>query len=158
MVDKIKVYIGASYKRRLEAAQLAEDLSPMMKIVSTWHRDDLEPTDRTGVECCNRAIRDFNQIILSQLVIIFIGDNLTGGGRHTELGIALGVRRQIMIIGDYDSNPFELIPYIRRFDCAWDLIKEFRSIHGLIEAKTKWREDQENRDVVLRGDQDVENL
>lgn len=138
----IKVYICASFPRRKEAQMLALKLSPIMEIVSTWHRDDLEAVPRDGAECLQRVIRDFNQVRKSTLVIVFIGDDLSGGGRHTELGLALGMRKGILLIGEYDSNPFELIPYLRHFKTANDLVEEFLALREDIEADYKWRDDQ----------------
>jgi len=115
-----------------------------MEIVSTWHRDDLTVAPRVvgNPEILHRAMRDFAQLRKSQLIIIFIGDELTGGGRHTELGLALGMRKSIMLVGDYDSNPFELIPYLRIFKTADELVEEFTNLREDIEADFKWRDEQ----------------
>jgi len=120
----IKVYIGASFPRQKEAQLLALRLSPIVEIVSTWHRDDLKAVPRDGEECFHRVMRDLSQVKDSDLVIIFIGDELTGGGRHTELGIAIGMGKNIAIIGEYDSNPFELLPYLHPFSSADSFVKE----------------------------------
>jgi len=141
---KVKVYICSSFPRRKEAQMLALKLSPIMEIVSTWHRDDLHAVPRTpnNPEILKRVMRDFTQLRRSQLVIMFIGDTLTGGGRHTELGLALGMRKSIMLIGDYDSNPFELIPYLRIFKTADELVEEFMKLREDIEADFNWRDEQ----------------
>lgn len=141
---KVKVYICSSFPRRKEAQILALKLCPIMEIVSTWHRDDLHAVPRTNnPEILGRAVRDFTQLRKSQLVIVFIGDTLTGGGRHTELGLALGMRKSIVLVGDYDSNPFELIPYLRIFKTADELVEEFKNLREDIEADFNWRKEQE---------------
>lgn len=141
---KVKVYICSSFPRRKEAQMLALKLSPIMEIVSTWHRDDFSVAPRVpnDPEILGRVMRDFTQLRKSQLVIIFIGDNLTGGGRHSELGLALGMRKDIVLIGLYDSNPFELIPYLRRYDTADELVAEFEKLRENIESDFNWREEQ----------------
>lgn len=147
---KVKVYICSSFPRRKEAQTLALRLSPIMEIVSTWHRDDLTVAPRVpnSPEILQRTMRDFTQLRRSQLVIVFIGDNLTGGGRHTELGLALGMRKDIILIGLYDPNPFELIPYLRRYDTADDLVKEFTNLREDIEADFKWRKEQAELNIA----------
>lgn len=141
---KVKVYICSSFPRRKEAQMLALKLSPIMEIVSTWHRDDLKSVPRipNNPEILNRVMRDFTQLRRSQLVIIFIGDNLTGGGRHTELGLALGMRKDIVLIGDCDSNPFELIPFLRSYRTTSHFIEEFKALREDIEADFEWRKEQ----------------
>jgi len=141
---KVKVYICSSFPRRKEAQMLALKLSPIMEIVSTWHRDDLTVAPRVpnNPEILQRTMRDFTQLRRSQLVIVFIGDNLSGGGRHTELGLALGMRKDIMLIGLYDPNPFELIPYLRHYDTAEGLVDELKVLRESIEADFKWRDEQ----------------
>jgi len=127
---KIKTYICSSFPRRKEAQMLALKLSSIMEIISSWHKDDLHAVPRTNnPEVLHRVMRDFDQIKKSNLVIIFIGDGLSGGGRHTELGLALGMKKSIMLIGDYGSNPFELIPYLRIFKTADELVKEVTNLH-----------------------------
>jgi len=138
----VKIYIAASFPRRKEAQLLALRFLPIMEIVSTWHRDDLASVPRDGEECFHRVMRDVKQIRKSDLVIVFIGDNLTGGGRHTELGIAIGMGKNIILIGEYDSNPFELIPHLRVYESAEILVKEFMVSRGDIEAEYKWRAKQ----------------
>ena len=122
----------------------------MMDIVSTWHRDDLHAVPRTpnNPEILERVMRDFMQLRKSQLVIIFVGDELTGGGRHTELGLALGMIKNIVLIGDYDSNPFELIPYLRIFKTADELVEEFKVLREDIEAEFKWCEEQAELNIA----------
>lgn len=127
VAEMTKVYIGASYPRRKEAQMLALKLSPIMEIVSTWHRDDLKSVPRDGEECQQRVIRDIPQIGEAQLVVIFIGDELSGGGRHTELGIAIGMKKDIILIGDFNSNPFELLPSIRVYESVDNLVEEMFS-------------------------------
>lgn len=142
-MDKVKVYICSSFPRRKEAQMLALKLSPIMEIVSTWHRDDKQAVPRHSEECLLRVIRDFSQVRKSNLVIVFIGDDLSGGGRHTELGLALGMRKKILLIGEYDFNPFELIPYLRVYKSADDLIKELFTLREDIETDFNWRKEQE---------------
>lgn len=142
-MDKVKVYICSSFPRRKEAQILALRLSPIMEIISTWHRDDTKAVPRNGEACLHRVMRDFAQVRKSNLVIIFIGDNLTGGGRHTELGLALGMRKDVLLIGEYDTNPFECIPFIRVYKSADNLVERFFALREDIEADYKWRKEQE---------------
>ena len=115
-----KLYIAASFEMREKCVKLIEQLPKKTIVVSTWHRDDytIDRKIRVGnlgsiVE--QRILRDYDQIAKADLIVIFIGDNLSGGGRHTELGIALGMKKRIALIGEYDHNPFERMPCIRLY-------------------------------------------
>lgn len=123
VTEMTKVYIGASFPRREEAQMLALKLSPILEIVSTWHRDDLKAVQRDSEESLQRVVRDGSQVKEAQFVIIFIGDDLSGGGRHTELGIAVGADKDIILIGDFDSNPFELLPSIQIYESTDKLVE-----------------------------------
>lgn len=140
----IKVYICASFPRREEAQALALRLTPLIEIVSTWHRDDTEAVPRTKRTkiIIQRVMRDFKQVRRSQLVIVFIGDQLTGGGRHTELGLALGMNKDVILVGEYDSNPFELIPHLRIYKTADELVEELCKCHENLKADYKWQIEQ----------------
>jgi len=142
-MEKVRVYICSSFPRRKEAQMLALKLSPIMEIVSTWHRDDLEAVPRNSEACLIRVMRDFSQVRKSNLVIVFIGDDLSGGGRHTELGLALGMRKDILLIGEYDFNPFELMPSVRVYKSVDNLVEELFALREDIKADYKWRKEQE---------------
>lgn len=126
---KTKIYIAASFKRRKECDDLTRRLPKKMQVISTWHHDDDEIDDRIrignlGSEVERRIVRDYDQIREADLIIIFIGDELSGGGRHTELGIALATKKDIALVGEYDRNPFERMPQVKRYKNVDEFLKD----------------------------------
>lgn len=123
----IKIYVAASFKRKEKCVELIEQLPENVQAISSWHHADSELDDRIrignlGPVVEERILRDYNQIKEADLIVIFVGDNLSGGGRHTELGIALGMKKSIAIIGEYDSNPFERMPGITLYKTTKEFI------------------------------------
>lgn len=97
MTPKI-IYIAASYPRKAEAQQLATVLFLRGHfIASRWHREGpkkdnpaLWPTD---------CLRDLVDLDACDVLLEITGDNLTRGGRHTEIGIALAAGKRTILAG-----------------------------------------------------------
>jgi len=124
-----KLYIAASFLMREKCIKLIKKLPPNIEVVSTWHRDDAKIDRRIrkgnlGSIVRKRIIRDYDQIKRSNLVVIFVGDYVTGGGRHTELGIAIGMNKKIALIGRYDHNPFERMPSIKLYNTISEFMED----------------------------------
>ena len=121
---KHKIYVGASYPRIEEAKALKIELEKLgYDIVSSWLLSDNEGYDTSSTEHLRMcAIRDFEEIeAANSFVCLTDGEEqLTHGGRHTELGIALALKKDIWLIGPRES-------VFHYHDCvlAWDNIKEF---------------------------------
>ncbi len=104
----MKIYIAASYPRQAEAIKLAYKLMKHRGdvITSGW----LEQEDKNANPCAegrtppvheqrNKAERDLGHIEIADVLIMITGDNLSGGGRRTEYGFALGLRKPVIIYG-----------------------------------------------------------
>jgi len=96
----MKIYVAASHTERDVAHHLRDQ---GYDVISTWDIDDKDycPDDPY------RAIRDLVQIQHCDLFICNIGDEKSGGGRHTELGYAMALGKVILLVGEYDNNIFE---------------------------------------------------
>jgi hypothetical protein len=136
-----KTYIGASFTRRIEAADLASFLrinhDNLFEVVSSWHDEDLTAIPRTSPECIRRAERDWNQITSADIAIFFIGDNQSGGGRHTEFGIALLNCAVVICIGDemQSSNPFELLPKVMHYKDVEDFLNRISILKDFLRLR-----------------------
>ena len=123
----MRIYIAASYPRKDEAIRLSTALSNKKNnIVSSWLfaneegysiNENKEDKIKRMRKC---AIRDLKEIKYCDMLVCFTGDNLTHGGRHTELGAALALGKRVVIIGKEESV-FHYHPYV----IAYKTIEEF---------------------------------
>lgn len=112
----INVYLSASYPRADEMNGCKSVLQEVgYTIVSTWHdsaRSEVGVTDVTIGElqsipehCKQFAIRDLDDLRRADVFFMFTGDEKSSGGRHTELGLAMGLDniKGIVIIGPREN-------------------------------------------------------
>ena len=122
MDNPMKIYVAASYLRKAEAEQIAARLTEKGHIItSKW----LEQTRafEGDVEGRNYAIRDFEEIAASDYVVCLTGDSLSSGGRHTEIGIAIGLNVRVFLVGPKESSVFHHHPCVDQVDTVEDLFK-----------------------------------
>ena len=119
----MKIYVAASFPRREEARKLGimlEDAGHeitsgwMMLINKSYFGDDWAGE----VE----ATRDLQDVRDCEVLVSFIGDELTHGGRHTELGIALALGRRIILIGEKEQV-FHYHPAVEVI-AGWEFVEE----------------------------------
>lgn len=141
---KLKIYLAARYSRRLELCGYREQLRAMGYTVdAVWlngeHQisDTGEPIGEHGEslveddDVCDRAATmrmkfaedDLANVQDCDLLIAFTEEPRSGGGRnrggrHVELGIAIGQGKRIMIVGPRE-NLFCWLPEIDQCDC-WE--------------------------------------
>ena len=128
-----KIYLAASYMRADEMRGCASVLQEVgYTVVSSWHANAAYRADATDVtleelatapeHCEQYALRDVGDLMHADLFIMFTGDGLSTGGRHTEFGMAMLFPniQGIIIIGPRE-NVFQCYKSIVQFD-TW---KEF---------------------------------
>jgi len=103
---KLSLYFAAQYHRRFDLRETAEwinkNLSSKYTVVSRWLWDDSE-TDLENRDYCNlSAIRDFNDIVVADLLVLF-NEEKGGEGRHIEFGYAVAKRKPIFVVGKMTS-------------------------------------------------------
>jgi hypothetical protein len=110
----MKVYIAASFPRQKEAQELGEKLEKLgFEITSYWHQGAERNSEyHSGA----RALRDKLAVERCELFIELVGDNLSRGGRHCELGLALSLNKKVILIGSIDDCIFTNLPYLPRFN------------------------------------------
>lgn len=130
---KSRVYLAGSYATKGTMKKYRDELATMgYTVTSRWidqtgehEKGDLSP-DRymtTPDECYEFAERDMDDIAQSDVFIMFTGDGLGSGGRHTELGLALTCTtvQMIVIIGPRE-NVFQCNPAFIQFDNWGDFV------------------------------------
>ena len=106
------IYISASFPRRDEARALRQAIHNSNKLgwrcTSRWLEDDtsIYGTDEVAnaETYRERARRDVEDVLAADVFVQFTGDNLSRGGRHGELGMAIMKKR--MKPGDQDFKDF----------------------------------------------------
>lgn len=118
----MKVYIANGFAGRERANQFAK-ICPGI-VVSSWHRNDEKHSPWMTDRCC----RDHAQIYMSDVVVVF-NDRSLGGGRHTELGMAIAWKKHVLCIGT-TKNVFENL--VECFDSEELCLRELSRLDSLI--------------------------
>lgn len=137
----MRIYLAARYSRRLELCGYRERLTAAGHVVeAVWLNGEHQISDRgspigdtgealvegddgsTNVRAA--ALRskfaqdDFRDVITCDMLIAFTEpprSNASRGGRHVELGIALGLMKRVWIVGPRE-NIFCWLDDVRQFD------------------------------------------
>lgn len=132
----MKIYVGASYPKKAIATALANEL--VMRghsVTSTWiHQDEGYTSDEnrpneTEFEMDFRlgeaAFRDLQEVRDCELFVCFtdVGPQLTHGGRHSELGIAIALGKELNIIGPREQV-FHYLGTLNQYDTSEDFLRE----------------------------------
>jgi nucleoside 2-deoxyribosyltransferase len=138
------IYLAARYSRRLELVDYRSQLRALgYEIPARWldggHQlaNDGTPIGETGEALVESdsvdaaalrakfAMDDFEDVRSSDIVVAFTEQPRSGnsrGGRHVELGIALGEGIPVMIVGPRE-NVFCWLPHVRHFESWSDCLK-----------------------------------
>lgn len=122
-VDFSRVYLAAWTRRAAEMRLYASSLfRPRgLEVVSRWHNEENFANNAEVAagerEARRQAMRDLGDIDASTALLMFTEGGK--GGRHVELGYALGLRRRgqaidIAVCGDRE-NVFHALAQIRHF-------------------------------------------
>lgn len=150
----MKIYLAARYSRRLELCGYRDQVQDLGHVVtSRWlnggHQIDREgrpigdagellvegddgSADARAAELRNRfAVEDFQDVVTSDMLIAFTEpprSNASRGGRHVELGIALGLMKRVWVVG-HRENIFcwlEDVRFFEDFTSAFEAMKAER--------------------------------
>lgn len=121
----MRIYIAALYGRMLEMRTYAADLRAMGHVVtSRWV--DGEEIGKSLDDAANMDLQDLAGAVCCLSFTQPEGSANTGGGRHTEFGLALAYDLMCVIVGDREQV-FHHLPEVIHFP-TWD------------EARTYFRE------------------
>lgn len=145
----MRIYLAARYSRRLELCEYRDQLRAAGHTVqATWldgeHQisdrgtpigesgealvegDDESASERAAALRQRLAHEDYRDVAMCELLIAFTEpprSNHSRGGRHVELGIALGMMKRVFIVGPRE-NIFCWLEDVRQFD-TWDACRAF---------------------------------
>jgi hypothetical protein len=120
----MKIYLAARYNRYPEMQIIRDVLVSAGHIVtSRWINGDHQINDADWSEdlkvreFSKFAANDLEDLLNAEIVLSFTeqpGPTSSLGGRHVELGIALGTKIKCVIIGPRE-NVFHFLPQVERF-------------------------------------------
>jgi len=115
----MKVYLASRFADWLPTARKANELRTLgLEVVSRWH-DDASDTDPQS----EWAERDYNDVRRCDILVAFTqGKDSVGGGRHTELGMALAWGKVVLLVGKR-RQVFHHHPDVQQFD-TWAECRE----------------------------------
>jgi hypothetical protein len=137
----MRIYLASRYSRRLELCGYRERIvATDHRVNAEWLNGEHQVSDRgapigdngeslvegddgsTSVKAASLRSKfaqdDFRDVITCDLLIAFTEPPRSGhsrGGRHVELGIALGLRKMVWIVGPRE-NIFCWLDDVRQFD------------------------------------------
>lgn len=125
---KPKVYLASRYSRGGELVLYASILRDKgLVVTSRWlegnHQieDDELSDDAKRKAKAHFATEDFEDVLAADVVISFTEaprQTNSRGGRHVELGIALGAKKTCIVIGPHE-NVFHLLPQVHHY-ASWE--------------------------------------
>jgi hypothetical protein len=123
----MKIYLAATYTKQPIMQQIARRLISLGHIVtSSWIHGTIDSHYRLEAEKDVHDIYEADTLIFfTDLNHIFFPDKLihqTRGGRHTELGLALGLQKRIILVGDRE-NIFHYLPKIEQVNTIDEMLE-----------------------------------
>ena len=110
-----RFYMAASYPRKEEAKVVAKTLiaSGLFCTAGWLFRDEgYSDEESDDVRMLQSAERDLADIKLSHFLVELSGDTLSHGGRHCEVGIALGQHKPVFCLGRKEQI-FHWLPEVK---------------------------------------------
>lgn len=104
----MRIYLCSRYSQYDEMRRLRTELeSRGHSITSSWidiggKSFTLEELENEPGRCAERAQRDFDDVEASDC-LIFVSSQGGKGGRHVEYGIALALRKRVIILGHREN-------------------------------------------------------
>lgn len=122
----MRYYLAARFSAQAEMRDVREFLHAAgHEVTSSWID---EPTTETGPDgitpeimntdpdrCWRFAAADIEDLRAADVVVVFTeAGPSTTGGRHVELGLAIGTRKHVVVVGPRE-NIFQTLPAVRHY-------------------------------------------
>lgn len=123
----MKIYIAASWERRLAAAELRDTLlAAGHKVTSRWIDGEGSSADyvHKDEQMAQYALKDCQDVMSAEGLVCITGDahdERTRGGKHSELGGALFTGKRIFLLGPREQI-FHWHPAVRVASTKKELI------------------------------------
>jgi nucleoside 2-deoxyribosyltransferase len=119
----MRVYLAARYSRKDEISKLVPLFGAHgISVCSRWLHETSSPgaelTDLSPEFCRETAEVDLEDIEMCDTLVFFAEDPLVGtprGGRHVEMGFALGIGKRIAVVGN-PENIFHFMPGVTVYE------------------------------------------
>jgi hypothetical protein len=119
-----KIYLAARFSAQQEMQGVRDVLTAVgFEITSSWI-DHVSASGVNGItvkeinaepeRCGQAAAGDMADVLAADTLILFTEWPSTTGGRHVELGIALGAGKRVIIVGDLE-NIFQALPQVEHY-------------------------------------------
>jgi hypothetical protein len=127
----VKIYIASRYGRKEEMKVVAAKLNAAGHKVASFWIYEIHPTDVTmdqvnDAELRETAMADYIELGAADAMLFFAEDPLVvppRGGRHVEFGIAIGMGKDIYVIGPKE-NIFHHFRNVKHFKNLEEFINE----------------------------------
>lgn len=126
----MKFYLAARYSRRLELVEHRAFIeSKGGEVTSRWldGNHQIADGDEADAKAARRfAVEDVEDVLAADYLIAFTEEpraTSSRGGRHVELGLALGADKRVIVVGPRE-NVFTWLPGVRYYE-QWDEDVEF---------------------------------
>jgi nucleoside 2-deoxyribosyltransferase len=127
----VKLYLAAQFSWKERIAECKKTLEAQgHTITSTWTEENANPNcslkDYEGNYHAEMANRDLLEIEAADGIVLFSVDPdeyTRRGGRHVEFGYALGLGKEIHVVGPKE-NIFHHLPKVKQFD-DWGYFLEY---------------------------------
>lgn len=116
----MRIYLAASFSTKVSANLRADEIrSRGHEITSSWlsATNDSDPLDDAGI-CVTAALTCFADIARADLLIQVVPPR-TSPGKYVELGIAVALQKEIVIVGGI-ASVFHYHPAVIARCCDWE--------------------------------------
>lgn len=135
----MKIYIAARFSKRPEANALAHTLKSFgHTITSRWVKPDSDHVAPTGLsqqaadaERQRFAVEDLEDVIACDCCISLMEEprNNSRGGRHVEFGIAVGLKKTLVVIGPRETV-FHHLPQVVHYETMDEFLATLKRNEG----------------------------
>jgi len=135
-MNTTKLYLAAAYCRAPDMLAVRDTLTRDLgfEVTSRWMGYTAEARRLSelaeGIGQLDRAVpfadADLADLEAADVVIVFTSDDPTNGGYHTELGVALGTHKPIILVGPR-QNVFHSLPRVVHYDNITALLDDLHA-------------------------------
>lgn len=118
MTERVPVYLAASFERKHELREYRAQLEAAgFEVTSRWLVEPDDDVPYTDQDMRERALIDLEDVRRSRVVVVFTDPRekpRPGGGRHTELGLAIAWEKVVLTVGPREQV-FHFLPQVANF-------------------------------------------
>lgn len=132
----MKIYLASPFEKQAEMRTLRKVFQKDgHSVIARWLDEPAEAFSAGDIHFQNHALRDLEDITACDLVVVNNPSDYFHagtGGRHVELGFALGLKKEVILYG-WPSNVFHALPQV----CVVPHVEALREV--LMVRSEVWR-------------------